>query len=130
MSDTHELLVLKCDDKYLLFIIILRAIFEDFAKKYIANKEDNEAKHKEIQMKIKHKHTSSSIHYFVSENNSSEIKGAILFNHPVFADHRIFDEQVNFFSANYKVITLALLGHGLSQGLKDFSDIAYLIKER
>ncbi|GMC02823.1 hypothetical protein K5E_21260 [Enterococcus thailandicus] len=61
---------MKCDDKYLLFIISLRAIFENLAKKYIANKEENEANHKEIQMEIKHKHTSSYIHYFVNESNS------------------------------------------------------------
>lgn len=69
-------------------------------------------------MEIEHKRTSSSIHYFVSENNSSETKRAIQFIHPVFADHWAFDKQVNFFSADYEVITLDLLGHGLSQGFK------------
>lgn len=79
---------------------------------------ENEAKHKEMKMEIKHKHTASAIHYFVSENNPSEEKGAILFIHPAFADHRAFDEQVSFFSTDYKVITMDLLGHGLSQGFK------------
>lgn len=69
-------------------------------------------------METSHKHTSSSIHYFVSENNSTETKGAILFIHPAFANHQAFDEQVSFFSNSYKVITMDLLGHGLSQGFK------------
>lgn len=82
------------------------------------SKEEDEAKHKEIQMEIKHKRTSSSFHYFVSENNSSVTKGIILFIHSAFADHRAFDEQVNFFSVDYKVTTLDLLGNGLPQGFK------------
>lgn len=69
-------------------------------------------------MGIKHKQTSSSIHYFVSGENDSEVKETILFIHPAFADHRAFDEQVSFFSNNFVVITMDLLGHGLSQGFK------------
>lgn len=69
-------------------------------------------------MKTTHKYTSSSIHYFVSENNSLKTEEGLLFIHPAFADHRTFDEQVSSFSSKYKVITLDLLGHGASQGFK------------
>ncbi len=71
---------------------------------------------KEVGQEMEHKQTSSAIHYFVSD--SSESKETILFIHPAFADHRAFDEQLDFFGKDYKIITMDLLGHGLSQGFK------------
>ncbi|HEY9124831.1 MAG TPA: alpha/beta hydrolase [Bacteroidales bacterium] len=53
-----------------------------------------------------------SIHYFISGNKTGEL---IIFLHPAFADHRSFDNQVSFFSHEYRVITLDMLGHGLSK---------------
>lgn len=74
-----------------------------------------QSKEKDIQMETKHKQTSSSIHYFVSENSGVKSKGTILFIHPAFTNHQAFDEQIGYFSNEYKVITMDLLGHGLSQ---------------
>jgi pimeloyl-ACP methyl ester carboxylesterase len=53
----------------------------------------------------------NSIHYFVSGNENGEI---ILFLHPAFGDHHCFDKQIDFFSQNYCVITVDMLGHGLT----------------
>lgn len=52
-----------------------------------------------------------SIHYYTSGDKSKEL---IVFLHPAFADHRCFDNQIDFFSNNFRVITIDLLGHGLS----------------
>jgi pimeloyl-ACP methyl ester carboxylesterase len=52
-----------------------------------------------------------AIHYFVSGPKSGEL---VIFLHPAFADHRCFDKQVDTFSRKYRVVTVDLLGHGLS----------------
>jgi 3-oxoadipate enol-lactonase len=68
----------------------------------------------QIGSKIEHKVLEKdgyAIHYFVSGDKSKE---KIVFLHPAFADHRCFDKQIDFFSQNYQVITVDLLGHGLS----------------
>ncbi len=52
------------------------------------------------------------VHYFVS---GKENKDAIVFLHPACSDHRAFDQQVDYFSKNYCVITIDLIGHGLSK---------------
>jgi len=51
------------------------------------------------------------IHYYISENSSDSL---ILFLHPAFGDHRCFDSQIDYFAENYRVISLDMLGHGLS----------------
>ena len=100
-------------------VIILGSLIVDAVEANNAKyRLENEIKQKEKQMELKHKQTSSSIHYFVNGDNNSDKKETILFIHPAFADHRAFDEQVNFFSNDFKVITMDLLGHGLSQGFK------------
>jgi len=55
------------------------------------------------------------IHYFVSgkENNDP-----IVFLHPAFSDHRAFNQQIDFFSKDHRVITIDLIGHGLSKANK------------
>lgn len=53
-----------------------------------------------------------SIYYFASGPKDKEL---VLFLHPAFADHRCFDKQIDFFSEKYRVVTIDLLGHGLSQ---------------
>ncbi len=53
----------------------------------------------------------NKIHYFVSGNEDGD---AILFLHPAFGDHTCFDKQVDYFSDKYKIITLDILGHGLT----------------
>jgi pimeloyl-ACP methyl ester carboxylesterase len=52
-----------------------------------------------------------TIHYYVSGNMSGE---AIVFLHAAFSDHSIFYRQVEYFSSEYRVITIDMLGHGLS----------------
>jgi pimeloyl-ACP methyl ester carboxylesterase len=52
-----------------------------------------------------------SVHYFVSGNSKGE---AMVFLHPAFGDHRCFDKQVDYFSKQYRVITIDMLGHGLT----------------
>ena len=52
------------------------------------------------------------IHYFVSGKENGDL---IVFLHPAFSDHRAFDQQIDFFSKNYRVITVDLIGHGLSK---------------
>jgi pimeloyl-ACP methyl ester carboxylesterase len=52
------------------------------------------------------------IHYYTS---GSPNKPAILFIHPAFSDHTCFYKQVDFFSQEFRVITIDLIGHGLSE---------------
>jgi 3-oxoadipate enol-lactonase len=55
------------------------------------------------------------IHYYVSGIKNKE---SIVFLHPAFSDHRAFEPQVDYFSKDYKVITIDLIGHGLSKANK------------
>jgi len=55
------------------------------------------------------------IHYFVSGKENNDL---IVFLHPAFSDHRAFDQQIDFFSKQYRVITIDLIGHGLSKANK------------
>ncbi|MDO4789645.1 MAG: alpha/beta hydrolase [Porphyromonas sp.] len=57
-------------------------------------------------------HKDYSIHYFVSGNPNNN---TIVFIHPAFGDHTCFNKQIDFFSSEYRVITLDMLGHGLSE---------------
>lgn len=56
-----------------------------------------------------------NIHYYVSDKKNTDL---IIFLHPAFSDHRAFDQQIDFFSKNYTVITIDLIGHGLSKAKK------------
>jgi pimeloyl-ACP methyl ester carboxylesterase len=62
--------------------------------------------HKQLQR------TGYAIHYFVSGRAGDPL---LIFFHPAFADHHAFDHQVDYFSQNYRVITVDLLGHGVSR---------------
>jgi pimeloyl-ACP methyl ester carboxylesterase len=53
-----------------------------------------------------------AIHYFVSGQAGQPL---IIFLHPAFADHRAFDYQLDYFAPHYRIVTLDLLGHGLSR---------------
>jgi pimeloyl-ACP methyl ester carboxylesterase len=68
----------------------------------------------QIESKIDHKtieNNGNTIHYFVSGNEEGE---TIVFLHPAFGDHKCFDKQIDYFSPNYRVITVDMLGHGLT----------------
>lgn len=63
---------------------------------------------------MKHKKTplqGTEIHYFSNGKQDAE---SILFLHPAFSDHSCFDNQIDFFAEHFNVITVDLLGHGLS----------------
>jgi pimeloyl-ACP methyl ester carboxylesterase len=62
----------------------------------------------------------SSIHYFTSGDKTKE---AVLFLHPAFSDHRCFDKQLDYFSKKYRMITVDLSGHGLSNNKKNTDKI-------
>lgn len=62
--------------------------------------------HKQLQR------TGYTMHYFVSGQAGQPL---IVFLHPAFADHRAFDYQIDYFAPNYRIVTLDLLGHGLSR---------------
>lgn len=68
-----------------------------------------------IKSKIEHKELKQNgyaVHYFITGNTTKEL---IVFLHPAFADHRCFDKQIDYFSREYSVLTIDLLGHGLSK---------------
>jgi len=71
-----------------------------------------------IQSKTEHKElklSGYSIHYFVSGDSTKDL---IIFLHPAFADHNSFDKQIDFFSKDFRMITIDMLGHGLSKADK------------
>ncbi len=82
----------------------------------------------QIKRSIEHKTLKMDdyeIHYFVSGKEHSNL---IVFLHPAFSDHRAFNQQIDFFSKDYRVITIDLLGHGLSKANKSKDKIDTSIK--
>lgn len=55
------------------------------------------------------------IYYYMSGKPNAEL---IVFLHAAFIDHHCFDNQIDFFSEKYRVITIDMLGHGLSEVLE------------
>lgn len=79
---------------------------------------DNNELTVQIERSIEHKTLKMDgyeIHYNVSGKENNDL---IVFLHPAFSDHRVFDQQIDFFSKNYRVITIDLIGHGLSKAKK------------
>ena len=73
----------------------------------------------EIKTDIEHKTlmlNGNIIHYYVSGEQG---KPTILFIHSAFSDHTCFYKQVDFFSQEFRVITIDLIGHGLSEVRND-----------
>lgn len=52
------------------------------------------------------------IRYYVSGKADGEL---VFFLHPAFSDHSAFNTQIEAFAKEYRVITIDLLGHGLSK---------------
>lgn len=72
----------------------------------------------QIESSIEHKTLKMDeyeIHYFVSGKENNDL---IVFLHPAFSDHRAFNQQIDFFSKKYRVVTIDLIGHGLSKAKK------------
>jgi len=89
-----------------------------FYEKRIEQMKKNNELNIKIESSIEHKTLNMDdyeIHYFIS---GKEKNNPIVFLHPAFSDHRVFDQQIDFFSKNYRVITIDLLGHGLSKANK------------
>ncbi|MFY0686756.1 MAG: alpha/beta hydrolase [Cyclobacteriaceae bacterium] len=71
----------------------------------------------EISTDVTHKQillNGCDIHYYVS---GIEGKETIVMLHPAFSDHSAFQQQVDYFSKIYHVITIDMLGHGHSSRL-------------
>lgn len=67
-----------------------------------------------IEGTVEHKRLAfngNSIHYYCAGDSTKEL---IIFLHPAFADHRAFNSQIGYFSKDFRVITIDMLGHGLS----------------
>ena len=67
-----------------------------------------------IESKIDDKtieYNGNTVHYFVSGDPQGE---SIVFLHQAFGDHRCFDNQIDYFSRGHHVITIDMLGHGLT----------------
>ena len=79
---------------------------------------DNNELTVQIESSIEHKTLNMDgyeIHYYVSGKENNDL---IVFLHPAFSDHRAFDQQIDYFSKDYRVITIDLIGHGLSKANK------------
>lgn len=71
-----------------------------------------------METPVKHKILkihNTEIHYYMSGMENNEL---VLFLHPAFSDHRAFGQQIDSFSKNYRVITIDMIGHGLSKAHK------------
>ncbi len=55
------------------------------------------------------------IHYYTTGETSNPL---LVFLHAAFTDHRCFDHQIDFFAKHFRVLTVDMLGHGLSQMAK------------
>lgn len=89
-----------------------RYIFENKIEKKMdlsENRIKNTIEHKTLKL------DDYEIHYYVSGKENRDL---IVFLHPAFSDHRAFSQQIDFFSKDYRIITLDLIGHGLSKAKK------------
>ena len=65
-----------------------------------------------------------SIFYYVTGDKENDL---IVFLHPAFADHRCFNKQADYFSKEFRVVTIDMLGHGLSKVEKAKDKIDFTI---
>ncbi len=96
------------------FLKIYYAIGNHKYENKINELKDNGQMNIQIESRIEHKiieNNGNTIHYFVSGNENGE---TIVFLHPAFGDHQCFDRQIDCFSSNFRVITVDMLGHGLT----------------
>lgn len=61
-----------------------------------------------------------NVYYWIGGNQNSDAR-CIIFVHGLTADHSMFDKQVDYFSKEFKVITIDVPLHGKSRPYKDFS---------
>jgi len=99
-------------------LLTVTKIYSEIDASVYENKIEKMNNLKESNITIEHKTLkidNFEIHYYVS---GSDNKDLIVFLHPAFSDHRAFAQQIDFFSKKYKVITIDLIGHGLSKANK------------
>ncbi|MCJ7802789.1 MAG: alpha/beta hydrolase [Candidatus Marinimicrobia bacterium] len=80
----------------------------------IQEMKDNNVLH-EVKSSIEQKELKQngySIFYYSTGDKENEL---IVFLHPAFADHRCFDKQIDYFAKEFRVVTIDMLGHGLSK---------------
>jgi pimeloyl-ACP methyl ester carboxylesterase len=65
-----------------------------------------------------------SIFYYAT---GAKDKDLIVFLHPAFADHRCFNNQIDFFVQHFRVVTIDMLGHGQSKVPKAKDKIDFTI---
>lgn len=98
---------------FILILFIAKIFLEVdayFYQKEMKNQPISELKTNDKILEI----SNTKIHYFISGEENEEV---IIFLHPAFSDHHSFDKQLAFFAQKYKVITIDLIGHGLSKAL-------------
>jgi len=105
---------------YLVFLILFttKIYFEIDNHFYESKIEESQNLVMKSKTTIEHKTLNVNdleINYYIS---GKEHKNTILFLHPAFSDHSAFNQQIDFFTKNYKVITIDLIGHGLSKATK------------
>ena len=94
-----------------IYFEIDNAIYNKEIKHMMKNNELNIKSESSIEHKTL-KMDNYEIHYFESGRENDNL---ILFLHPAFSDHRAFNQQIDFFSKKFRVITVDLIGHGLSK---------------
>ncbi|MDR1853150.1 MAG: alpha/beta hydrolase [Propionibacteriaceae bacterium] len=79
--------------------------------------------HKTVQL------ASGTVHYWINELRSE--RRTLLFTHGLAANHEMFEKQVEFFGADFNVITWDVPLHGLSRPYRGFSyaDCAQRMKQ-
>ncbi len=97
-----------------IYFEISNAVYNNKIKQMVDNNEltvqiESSIEHKTLEM------NGYEIHYNVSGKENNDL---IVFLHPAFSDHRAFDQQIDYFSKDYRVITIDLIGHGLSKANK------------
>lgn len=97
-----------------IFFSIDNYLYENKIEKMKSNNEllietKSQVEHKKIDF------NDFTINYYVSGDKDSNL---VVFLHPAFSDHRAFEQQLDFFSKDFRVITIDLIGHGLSQANK------------
>ena len=131
MRQKHQKILLIILTIIVVPILGFRIYFEVdtiFYEKRIEQMNKNNKLNIQIESLIEHKTLKVddyNIHYFVSGKENSDL---IILLHPAFSDHRVFDQQIDFFSKNYRVITIDLIGHGLSKANKSKDKIDTSIK--
>jgi 3-oxoadipate enol-lactonase len=68
-------------------------------------------KYQEGELMVEKQLFKTPVHYWLKEKKSTE---SILFVHAAFADHTSYSKQIDFFSKDYQIITIDLIGHGKS----------------